>query len=406
MATHQGRGLRGDAVVAGFVERKPERHFTGTPRLGLEQWADLAADALADAGIDPREVDGLCCGGDTGESSFFIPSTIAEYCGWRLNFAERLDLGGASSVGMLWRAAAAIELGVCEVVVCGATMQPRPAPPHAEPVDPRVSYGASSNAWGSPQAEFEIPFGNLGQNCGYAMYAERYHDQFGWDERSRAKIVADQRESAAVNPDAVWFGRPVTIDEVLASPVIADPLHMLEIVMPCSGGAALVMTSAERAKRLRHRPVAVAGFGEHLTHKTPTYAPDLTSTPVGPAASRAFAMAGITPGDVHMVELYDCYSITVLLTIEDSGFCGKGEGMEFVHDHDLSYKGDFPCNTHGGQLGFGQAGLAGGMSHVVEAVRQIQGRADDRQLIDHDVAYVSGTGGIMSEQAALVLRGT
>ena len=91
---------------------------------------------------------------------------------------------------------------------------------------------------------------------------------------------------------------------------------------------------------------------------------------------------------------------------QDSGFCGKGEGMEFVRDHDLSYKGDFPCNTHGGQLGFGQAGLAGGMSHVVEAVRQIQGRADDRQLIDHDVAYVSGTGGIMSEQAALVLRGT
>jgi acetyl-CoA C-acetyltransferase len=401
------RGLTGGAVVAGFVERKAERHFTGTPRLGLEQWADLAADALADAGIDPREVDGLCCGGDTGESSFFIPATLAEYCGWSLNFAERLDLGGASPVGMVWRAAAAIELGACEVVVCVTAFEPRPQPAvQTEPPDPRVSFGASSNAWGSPQAEFDIPFGNLGQNCGYAMYAQRYHDRFGWDSRARAKIVADQRTSAAANPSAVWFGRPASIDDVLTSPMIADPLHMLEIVMPCSGGAAIVVTSAERARRLRHRPVAVVGFGEHLTHKTPTYAPDLTTTPVGPAAARAFAMAGVAPAEVDMVELYDCYSITVLLTIEDSGFCGKGEGMRFVREHDLTYKGDFPCNTHGGQLGFGQPGLAGGMSQVVEAVRQIQGRADGRQLGRHDLAYVSGTGGIMSEQSALILRGT
>ena len=398
-------GLRGDAVVAGFVERKPERRFTGTPRFGLEQWADLAADALADAGIAPQDVDGLCCGGDTGESSMFVPATIAEYCGWKLNVAERVDLGGASPVGMVWRAAAAIELGACEVVVCAATMQPRPPSPRPSPPDPRVSFGASSNSWGSPQAEFDIPYGNLGQNCGYAMYAERYHDQFGWDERSRAKIVADQRVSACANPDAVWFGHPVTVDDVLASPMIADPLHMLEIVMPCSGGSALIVTTAERARHLRHRPVAVTGFGEHLTHKTPTYAPDLTTTPVGPAAQRAFAMAGISPRDVDMVELYDCYSITVMLTLEDSGFCGKGEGMAFVRDHDLSYRGDFPCNTHGGQLGFGQPGLAGGMSQVIEAVRQVQGRAGDRQLARHDTAYVSGTGGIMSEQAALVLQG-
>jgi acetyl-CoA C-acetyltransferase len=399
------QGLRGEAVVAGFVERKSERRFTGTPRLGLEQWADLAADALADAGIAPHEVDGLCCGGDTGESSMFVPATIAEYCGWKVSFAERVDLGGASPVGMVWRAAAAIELGACEVVVCAASMEPRPPNPRPQPVDARVTYGASSDAWGSPQAEFDIPYGNLGQNCGYAMYAERYHDQFGWDQRSRAKIVADQRASACANPDAVWFGEPVTVDDVLASPMIADPLHMLEIVMPCNGGAALVVTTAERAKRLPHRPVAITGFGEHLTHKTPTYAPDLTVTPVGPAARRAFAMAGIAPGDVDMVELYDCYSITVMLTIEDSGFCGKGEGMAFVRDHDLSFRGDFPCNTHGGQLGFGQPGLAGGMSQVLEAVRQVQGRAGERQLKRHDIAYVSGTGGIMSEQAALVLRG-
>ncbi len=399
-------GLRGEACVVGYAERAAERRFTGTPRLSIEQWADLAADALHDAGVASSEVNGIVCAGDVAESYGFVPATIAEYCGWSVNFAERMDLGGASAVGMVWRAAAAIELGICDVVVMATPASPRPPSPIPRPVDDRIVYGASSSAWGSPQAEFELPYGNVAQNCGYAMYAQRYHDLHGWNERARAKIAADQRVSACANPDAVFFGQPVTVDDVLASRVIAAPLHLLEIVMPCVGGAALVMTSAERARRTAHRAVAVTGCGEHLTHKTPTYSPDLPRTPVAAAAASAFGMAGIAPSAVDMVQVYDCYTITALLTIEDSGFCGPGEGMRFVEDHDLSYRGDFPCNTHGGQLGFGQTGLAGGMSQVVEAVRQIQGRAGERQLARHDVAYVTGTGGVMSEQSALVLQGT
>jgi acetyl-CoA acetyltransferase len=398
-------GLRGDAAIVGYVERRSERHFTGEPRFAIEQWADLAADALADAGIAAHEVNGLVCSGDLRESSLFVPATIAEYCGWSVDFAERLDLGGASPVGMVWRAAAAIELGLCDVVVCATVGLPTPRPPEPEPLDPRIVWGASSNTFGSPQAEFEIPYGNVAQNCGFAMYAQRYHELFGWDERARAKIAVDQRRSACANPDAVFFGKPITIDDVLSSRMIADPLHMLEIVMPCYGGAAVVVTSRERAARTPHRPVFVTGCGEHLTHKTPTYAHDMATTPIGPAADKAFAMAGIGRDVIDMVQLYDCYTITALLTIEDSGFCGKGEGMAFVNEHDLSYEGDFPCNTHGGQLGFGQPGLSGGMSHVVEAVRQVQGRAEQRQLRRHDAAYVSGTGGVMSEQTALVLQG-
>ena len=122
-------GLRGEAAIVGFAQRTPRRRFTGVPRFSLEQWAELAADALADAGIDPREVDGVCVGGDIGEAGLFAPATVAEYCGWSVNFAERLDLGGASSVGMVWRAAAAIELGICEVVVCATASSPRPDPP-------------------------------------------------------------------------------------------------------------------------------------------------------------------------------------------------------------------------------------------------------------------------------------
>jgi acetyl-CoA acetyltransferase len=151
--------------------------------------------------------------------------------------------------------------------------------------------------------------------------------------------------------------------------------------------------------------VNIIGCGEHVHSKSPTYAADMLATPIGPASRKAFAMAGVQPADVHMAQIYDCYTITVLLTLEDAGFCTKGQGMQFVRERDFRFNGDFPMNTHGGQLSFGQAGTAGGMSQVIEAVHQIQGRADERQLKRHDLAYVSGTGGVMSEQGALILRG-
>jgi acetyl-CoA acetyltransferase len=304
---------------------------------------------------------------------------------------------------MIWRAAAAIELGLCNVIVGALPARPVPPKPREQDDGAESIFGTMANEWGSPQAEFEIPFGNVAQNAGYAMIAQRYAAEYGYDARAMAKISADQRISTCANPEAIFYGRPVSIDDVLNSRVIADPLHLLEIVMPCTGGGAFVVTNRARAADARHPPVRIAGFGEHLTHKTPTYMPDLTRTPVAPAATRAFGMAGIHPEDVDVAELYDCYTITVLLTIEDSGFCKKGEGMAFVRDHDLSYRGSFPCNTHGGQLGVGQAGMAGGFSQVAEAVRQLRHEVGERQVPQCEVAYVSGTGGIMSEQAALIL---
>jgi acetyl-CoA acetyltransferase len=188
--------------------------------------------------------------------------------------------------------------------------------------------------------------------------------------------------------------------------MIADPLHLLEIVMPCTGGAAFVVARADRIPDTRHRAARITGFGERVTHKTHSYMADMTRSPLEGASKQAYAMAGIGPGDVDVVELYDCYTITAMLSIEDSGFCGKGEGMAFVHDRDLTFRGDFPCNTHGGQLGFGQPGMAGGASHLVEAVRQIRGDGGTRQITRPcDTAYVTGTGGILAEQTALVLQG-
>jgi acetyl-CoA acetyltransferase len=370
----------------------------------LEACAELAADALADAGIDKREVDGIALG-FVPESPMFGPSAAAEYLAVRANFAETVDLGGATACGMIWRAAAAIEVGVCETVLVLCPMVPPPPPVGSEARKMQMPPYLGGDAWGSPQGQFEIPAGLVAATPSFAMVAQRYMDRYALREETLAKIAVDERTNAQANPKAIFHGKPITLEDVMRSPRICDPLKLLEVVMPCFGGGALVVTTAERARRARHRPVFVSGFGEHLTHKSITYAPDLLDNPIRFAAERAFAMAGAKREAVDLVNPYDCYTITVLVTLENAGFCGKGEGGRFVDEHDLTFRGDFPLNTHGGQLGCGQAGLAGGLSHATEAVLQLQGRAGDRQLAKCDLAYVNGTGGMMAEQVALILEG-
>jgi acetyl-CoA acetyltransferase len=359
---------------------------------------------IEDAGVDPAYVNGLLTHG-VAESAMFAPATLCEYLGLPLDYGERVDLGGATSAAMVWRAAAAVELGVCEAVLAvvpGSASVPRS---QKGPAPVPNWYGASSNTYGSPQAEFEIPYGTVGQNAPYAQIAQRYAAEFGYDPASVAKIAVDQRTNACAHPGAVFHGTPITVDDVLASPMIADPIHMLETVMRVHGGAGVLIANADIARRGRHRPVWITGFGEHIAFKTPTYADDLLCTPIARAADRAFAMAGLGRSDVDIASIYDCYTITVLMSLEDAGFCAKGKGMSWINDHDLTCRGDFPLNTAGGQLSFGQAGMAGGMHHVVDGTRQIMGRAADAQVRECNVAFVTGNGGIMSEQVALLMRG-
>ena len=220
-----------------------------------------------------------------------------------------------------------------------------------------------------------------------------------------ARLVVHQRRNACANPAAIFHGHPLTEDDVLASPMIAHPLHMLEIVRPVRGGAAVVVASADVARRTRHRPVHVAGFGEGIAHKSPQFARDILDPPLRTAAATAFAMAGRTPADMDGAQIYDCYTIAVLMALESAGFCEAGKGAELLRTRDMSYDGDFPLNTNGGQLGFGQAGGAGGMTHVIEGYRQVAGRAGGRQVKNCERMFVSGNGGIMSEQVALILEG-
>ena len=402
-------GLQGKAALVGAAQYKPEKYTTAPRMFHLEQVADLATQALEDAGLSLADVDGLITTGPYfHEASSFVPAMAGEYLGVRLNFAEVVDLGGASSVGMVWRAAAAIELGLCDTVVC--VIPARMAPmsvhdDHAAEVMRSSRFGGHSTRFGAPEAEMDLPYGHMAQNTGYAMIAQRYAAQYGYDAAAMARICVDQRFNACHNPDAMFYGQPITVDDVLASRMVAEPLRMLEIVMPVAGGGAMVVTRADKAKDCKHRPVKIIGCGEHVHSKSPTYAADMLATPIGPASRKAFSMAGLNPSDVHMAQIYDCYTITVLMTLEDAGFCPKGKAAEFIHSHDLSYRGDFPCNPHGGQLSFGQTGMAGGMHHVIDGARQIMGRAGGNQVRDCNRAFISGNGGIMSEQVVLILEG-
>jgi acetyl-CoA C-acetyltransferase len=397
-------GLRGEAAIVGIAELPAERRPTRPSMFTLDQYALLTKMVVEDAGVDPACINGLLTHG-VAESAMFAPATLCEYLGLALDFGERVDLGGATSAGMVWRAAAAVELGVCDAVL--AVVPGSASVPQSQKSPPPASnwFGASSNTFGSPQAEFEIPYGNVGQNAPYAQIAQRYAAEFGYDPAAVAKIAVDQRTNACAHPGAVFHGTRITVHDVLASPMIADPIHMLETVMRVHGGVGVLIANGNIARRSRHRPVWITGFGEHIAFKTPTYADDLLCTPIARAADKAFAMSGLSRSDVDVASIYDCYTITVLMSLEDAGFCAKGKGMSWISQHDLTFRGDFPLNTAGGQLSFGQAGMAGGMHHVVDGARQIMGRAGDAQVRDCHTAFVTGNGGIMSEQVALLMRG-
>ena len=311
------------------------------------------------------------------------PASHASSTGW--------TTVGRPGAAMVARAAMAVASGACTTCLC-LTASTRHGRFSGYPIQDL-----------SPTAEFEEPYGGSGANYGYAMIAHRYMYEYGVTPEQLALVAVQQRANACANPDAIFYGQSLTVEDVVSSPVVVDPLHLLEIVMPTGGAAGVLVTTSERAHDLRQIPVPILGFGEYVSHWSATYAPNLTTSGVKPAADRAFEMAGVGRDDVGLLSLYDCYTITVLLTLEDAGFCPKGSAGRFVEEHDLRWSGDVPVNTHGGQLSYGQSGIAGGMSHVTEAVRQLQGRAAGRSVPGLERAFVHGNGGVMGEQVSLVL---
>jgi acetyl-CoA C-acetyltransferase len=383
--------LKGKAAITGYAEMTPQKGGGGKTPLGII--GEVARDAIADAGLQKKDIDGLLTGMAIGDFSVLWPSVVAEYLHFHPRYFDQVELGGASSTGMFWRAAAAIEAGMCKNVLCVL----------GDSWTSKTMGGAKPPPFPRMDAEFDAPYGLIAANPGYALIAQRHMHEFGTTSEQLAKVAVDQRKNACQNPAAIFGNKEISTEDVLNSRMIVDPLHLLEIVSPCTGGGAFIVTSAARAKDSPHKPVYLLGAGEAGGHCSITRAESLTTSLVKPAAEAAFKMAEVTPQDMDSVQPYDCYTITVLVTLEDAGFCPKGEGGRFVEDHDMSWQGDFPLNTHGGQLSFGQPGLAGGMSHLIEGARQLMGRGEARQVKDATIGYVNGNGGIMSEQCSLII---
>jgi acetyl-CoA acetyltransferase len=253
----------------------------------------------------------------------------------------------------------------------------------------------------SEKNPFEEPFGALYPISSYALAARRHMAQYGTTSEQLAEVAVAARQWAMKNPKATMRD-PITIQDVLNSPMVSSPLHRLDCCLITDGGGAIVLTSAERAHSLKQKPVYLWGAGESHFHRSISSMPDLTQTAAKLSGEAAFKMAGVTHSDVDLVMLYDAFTINVILFLEDLGFCPKGEGGAFVSNGRIAPGGELAVNTNGGGLSYCHPGMFG-IFLIVEAVRQLRGEAGERQLSKCDIALVHGNGGTLSSQATAIL---
>ncbi len=382
-----------EAVIVGVADLPLKDGKALTPMSVLQAQALVARDALKDADIAMNEVDGLLTTGMWGvPGPGQLPTvTLSEYLGITPRFVDGTNIGGSAFEAHVAHAATAIEAGRCEVAL--------------------ITYGSlqrsemSRNLAGRPSVltmQYETPWGMPTPVGGYAMAAMRHMHEYGTTSGQLAEIAVATRKWAQLNP-AATMRDPLSIDDVLESPMISDPLHLLDACLVTDGGGAVVMTTAEHAKALGRKPVYVRGYGESHTHWTIAAMPDLARLTAAEVASRdAFAMAGIGHDAIDVVEVYDSFTITVLLTLEALGFCQRGEGGAFVSNQRTAPGGAFPLNTNGGGLSYAHPGMYG-IFLLIEAVRQLRGECGPRQIQDAVTALVHGTGGTLSSGATCIL---
>jgi acetyl-CoA acetyltransferase len=254
-----------------------------------------------------------------------------------------------------------------------------------------------------PEQQFEVPYGLWVPIPTYALAAQRHMYQYGTTSAQLAEIAVAARKWASLNP-AATMRDPLSIDDVLASPMMSTPLRLRDCCLVNDGGGAVIVTTAERARNLRKKPIWILGCGESHTHRSITGMPDLTMTPAKASGERAFRMADLTPSDIDILELYDSFTITVLLQLEDLGFCPKGEGGHFVEEQRLAPGGPQPTNTSGGGLSYLHTGMFG-IFLLIEAARQLRGECGDRQVRDAKTALCNGIGGSLASSGTVILGG-
>ncbi|HJU28556.1 MAG TPA: acetyl-CoA acetyltransferase [Candidatus Binataceae bacterium] len=341
--------------------------------------AESIRGALDDAGLSIKDVDGLCTAG-MGMGAMGIVG-FCDYMNLTPNFVDGTNIGGSSFVAHTAHAAAAINAGLCDVavIVYGSTA-----------ASARFAIGTGGGGGGGdPCDQYEFPYGPTTVGA-YAMIAQRHMHDYGTTPEQLAEIAVTMRHHASMNPVAKYRD-PITVDDVLASRVISSPLHLLDCCIISDGGGALVVTSAERARDLKKRPVYLLGAGEAVRHAARGVR-DFLEIAAAQSGRLAFERAGVSHRDVDLAMVYDSFTITVIVTLENLGFCKRGEGGAFVSGGRLRFDGDFPLNTDGGGLSSNHPGMRG-MFLLIEAARQLRGEAGPRQVRDCRTALVHGTGG-------------
>jgi len=339
----------------------------------LSYYSEAIHQALEQTGLQKKEIQGFSV---TTQASPDHSPFVAEQLGLELDWVLNGDYGGAGGVMSLRRAADAIEAGHINLAVLVG----------GNSFDKNVSH---QRVLEYQRSNYVDVFGYGGPNSLFALVERRHMEEYGTRLEQIGKIAVTQRENARLNPQAL-LRDPMTMENYLNSRMVSDPIRLFDCVMPCSGAECIVIASEERARRITDKLVYLITDAEKVNYQVGEMLPDKTTTGMKIVGERLFAE--VSRDEIDLCEIYDDYPIAVLIQIEDLGFCKKGDGGKFVDVHDLSFSGDFPLNTGGGQLSVGQAGLGGGFLHLVEALRQLRGETGPRQVAKAQKALVTGIG--------------
>ncbi len=382
-------GLKEKAAVTGVGETSYSRN-SGKSVLSLQLEASMKA--IDDAGLSPRDIDGII---PYSNSTVVAEDFITNFGIEDLRYSATTPLGGASCVAGIQAALLAVGAGLCRHVLL--------------PIGRNGSSGGriGMRVQQMPQfkvvGEHEMPLGAIAPAQLYAPMARRHMELYGTTSRQLGEIAVSTRHNAGLNGNGMMMA-PITIEDHQNSRMISDPLRLLDCSLESDGGAAIVVSSADHAKDLRHRPILVMGVAEGHPDSPSviTQRPDMTRLGIAKAAPKAFAMAGVAPEDIQVAEIYDCFTYIVMCQLEDIGFCKKGEGGSFVESGAIRLGGKLPINTHGGLLS--QAHMVG-MNHIVELVRQLRGTAGAAQVAGAELGLVTGYGDMGDGSIAIMRRG-
>lgn len=381
--------LRGKVAIVGAFDTAVGVVANRTP---IELCVEAALGAVADAGLDLNQVDGLVTCNAMAQPMLYHAEAVAEYLQIFPRYCMAVGAGGGTTFSIIHHAASAIATGMADVVVVSMGDSLRSGLTREQALLVQSSTG---------HPEFEQPYGPT-VPAYYALIAQAHMAEYGTTAEQFAQIAVSGRAHAVRNPTA-QMRDPITVDDVLASRMIADPLHLLDCSLVSDGGSAIVLMSAERARDLEKPPIYLLGAGEGHSHEHISQARSLTTSAAREAGERAYRMAGLGPQDMDLAQLYDCFTPTVLIELEDLGFCTKGEGGAYVESGATMPGGALPVNTHGGLLSHSHPGNPGSMFALTETVWQLRQTAGERQVADASCALVHAQGGIMSSHTALIL---